>query len=137
MTSFVDTNFLVYLFDRDSPHKRTIARNIFKNEGLSGNLILSTQVLQEFYVSVTRKLATPLNPETAYRATLQLSVLPLVTIESSLVLSAIRRSRQFSLSFWDALIIQSALQAGAERLWSEDMQDGQVIEGLRIENPFV
>jgi len=136
MTSFVDTNVLVYLFDRDSPHKRTIARNIFKNEGLSGNLILSTQVLQEFYVSVTRKLATPLNAEAAYRATLHLSFLPLVIIESSLVLSAIRRSRQFSLSFWDALIVQSALQAGVERLWSEDMQDGQVIEDLRIENPF-
>lgn len=137
MKSFLDTNILVYMFDRDSPVKRATARKIFRSEGAVGNLVLSTQVLQEFYVSVTRKLALPLRPESAYRAMRHLSTLPLVAIDSPLVLSAIRRSQQLSLSFWDALIVESALQCGAARVWTEDMQHGQVIDGLRIENPFL
>lgn len=137
MKSFLDTNILVYMFDRDSPVKRATARKIFRSEGAVGNLVLSTQVLQEFYVSVTRKLAVPLRPESAYRTTRHLSTLPLVAIDSPLVLSAIRRSQQLSLSFWDALIVESALQCGAARVWTEDMQHGQVIDGLRIENPFL
>lgn len=108
MKSFLDTNILVYMFDRDSPVKRATARKIFRSEGAVGNLVLSTQVLQEFYVSVTRKLAVPLRPESAYRTTRHLSTLPLVAIDSPLVLSAIRRSQQLSLSFWDALIVESA-----------------------------
>jgi predicted nucleic acid-binding protein len=65
---FLDTNILVYLFDTDSPKKKATVTGLFEREGASGLLILSTQVLQEFYVVVTRKLARPLSPEVAERA---------------------------------------------------------------------
>jgi predicted nucleic acid-binding protein len=136
MKSFVDSNVLVYLFDRDSPEKKTIALKVLRDEGASGNLLLSTQVVQEFYVTVTRKLATPLKPEIALGAARQFLSLPLVIVDAELVLSAIRRSQGDSISFWDSLIIDAALRGGAERLWSEDLQHGRVIDGMRIENPF-
>jgi predicted nucleic acid-binding protein len=97
---------------------------------------LSTQVLQEFYVSVTRKLATPLDPEAAFQAVQDLAAFPIVQIDPSLILLAIQRSRKAKVSFWDALILEAALAAGATLLYSEDFQDGAVFGGLRIANPF-
>jgi predicted nucleic acid-binding protein len=136
MKSFVDSNVLVYLFDQDSPDKKAAAQRIIQMEGAAGDLLLSTQVLQEFYVTVTRKLATPLKPETALDAVERFSAFSVVAVEVSLILAAIRRSQADALSFWDCLIIDAALAAGAQRLLSEDLQDGRVIDGMRIENPF-
>jgi predicted nucleic acid-binding protein len=99
--------------------------------------MVSTQVLQEFYVSVTRKLAQPLDAETAYRAVEDLAALPVVQIDTTLILSAITRHRKEQVSFWDALIIQAALEGGAGILYTEDLQHGRVMDGLRIENPFL
>ena len=134
---FLDTNVLVYLFDRDAPEKQARAQEILKTDGASGRALLSTQVLQEFYVSVTRKLAEPLDPEVAYRAVEDLAALPLVSIDTPLILTAIKRHRREQVSFWDALIIEAALTGGASLLYTEDLQHGRVIEGLRIENPFL
>jgi predicted nucleic acid-binding protein len=136
MKSFVDSNVLVYLFDQDSARKKAAAQRLLQTEGAAGNILLSTQVLQEFYVTVTRKLARPLKPETAFEVVSQFASLPLVVIDPPLILSAIRRSRQDSISFWDSLIIDAALKGGAERLWSEDLQHGRIVNGMRIENPF-
>lgn len=133
---FLDTNVLVYLFDGDTPARQTRAREILQTYGATGQLVISTQVLQEFYVTVTRKLAKPLAPEIAYRAVQNLTALPVCQVTPELVLSAIQRSLSVHLSFWDALIVQAALESGAAALWSEDLQHGQVIDGLRIENPF-
>ena len=133
---FLDTNVLVYLFDGDAPARQTRAREIFQTYGATGQLVISTQVLQEFYVTVTRKLAKPLKPEVAYRAVQNLTILPVCQVTPELVLSAIQRSLGLRLSFWDALIVQAALESGAATLWSEDLQHGQIIDGLRIENPF-
>ena len=94
-------------------------------------------MLQEFYVTVTRKLAEPLDPETAYRAVSDLAILPLVQVDRFLVLAAIRRSQTAMLSFWDALIAEAALDAKATVLFTEDLQHHQVIHGLRVENPFL
>jgi predicted nucleic acid-binding protein len=91
--------------------------------------------LQEFYVNVTRKLASPLPPEVAEARVRDFSGLPLVQVDPSLILAAIARSRGFS--FWDALIVEAALTAGAGCLLTEDLQHGQEIEGLRVENPFL
>ena len=91
---FLDTNVLVYLFDLDAPEKQARAREILETEGASGRAMVSTQVLQEFYVSVTRKLAQPLDPETAYRAVEDLASLPVVQIDTTLILSAITRHRK-------------------------------------------
>ena len=137
MRVFFDTNVLVYLFDADDEDKKELASVRFEAEASAGRVLLSTQVLQEFYVSVTRKLAVPLAPETAESVVRDLSLLPIVAINTERILAAIHRSRMQRLSFWDALIIEAALAGGADRLLSEDMQHGQVIEGLRIENPFL
>jgi predicted nucleic acid-binding protein len=133
---FLDTNILVYLFDTDAPEKKATVAGLFEREGASGLLILSTQVLQEFYVVVTRKLARPLSPETAEQAVRDFATLPVRQVTSAHLLSAIRRSIQSRLSFWDALVVETAVDAGATVLLSEDLQDGQVFEGVRVVNPF-
>lgn len=137
MRVFFDTNILVYLYDEDAAEKKDRARDLFKTEANAGRIVLSTQVLQEFYVVVTRKLAVPLAPEAAEDVVRNLSILPIVHIDAERILAAISRSRQRQFSFWDALIIEAALTGGADRLLSEDLQHGQVIDGLRIENPFI
>jgi predicted nucleic acid-binding protein len=133
---FFDTNILVYLFDADDANKQEQARGRFEAETSAGQIVLSTQVLQEFYVAVTRKLAVPLEPETAEAVVRDLSALPMLGIDADRILIAIGRSRRMRLSFWDALIIETALAGGADRLLTEDLQHGQIIDGLLIENPF-
>jgi predicted nucleic acid-binding protein len=137
MRVFFDTNILVYLFDADDEVKKEMARTRFEADASASRVLLSTQVLQEFYVSVTGKLSVPLAPETAEAIVHDLSLLPIVAIDTDRILAAIHRSRTLRLSFWDSLIIEAALAGGADRLLTEDMQHGQIIEGLRIENPFL
>lgn len=137
MRSFFDTNVLVYLFDGDAPAKKGKAQALLKEEVSEGRAVLSTQVLQEFYVTVTRKLAEPLPVDMAEKAVRDLAVLPLMQVDAELIQAAIRRCRRSRFTFWDALIIETALASGAVRLLSEDLQNGQIIEGMKIENPFV
>lgn len=136
MKYFFDTNVLVYLFDGDAPAKRNRARAVFQAHAGAGDILLSTQVLQEFYVAVTRKLARPLDAAEAAEATANLAELPMVNIDSKLVLTAIHRSRGSRLSFWDALVVQAALEGHASTLYSEDMQHEQTFDGLKVVNPF-
>jgi predicted nucleic acid-binding protein len=136
MRSFFDTNILVYLFDEDSPGKKAQAQVLLEKETESGRVLLSTQVLQEFYVAVTRKLEVPLPAEKAEEAVSRFRVLPLVEISSSHILKAIRKSIRLQFSFWDALIIEAALSGGASILYTEDLQHGQTIDNLKILNPF-
>ena len=136
MRSFFDTNILIYLFDEDAPEKKTLAQKLFERETSAGRALLSTQVLQEFYVAVTRKLTDPLSPEVAENVVRNFTELPLIQIDSTLVLTAIGKSRSLGFSFWDALIIAAALSGGAECLFTEDLQHGQIIDGMRVENPF-
>ena len=133
---FLDTNVLVYLFDADDPARQRRVQDLLSNRELRARLILSTQVLQEFYVSVTRKLSTPLDPEAAFQAVQDLAAFPIVQIDPPLILLSIQRSRKAKVSFWDALILEAALAAGATLLYSEDFQDGALFGGLRIANPF-
>ena len=136
MKFFFDTNILVYLFDTDSPDKRRKARALFQKHAEAGDILLSTQVLQEFYVTVTRKLARPLEAKAATEAVTRFAELPVVQIDSKLILSAIHRSRDSQLSFWDALVVQAAIEGHANTLYSEDMQDGQTFDGVQVVNPF-
>lgn len=135
--SFFDTNVLVYLYDDDEPEKKAKALELFGEEVRAGRAMLSTQVLQEFHVIVTRKLETPLSHERAESRVRDLSKLPLTRTDEGMVLAAIARSRAASLSLWDALIVEAALKGGADRLLTEDLRHGQVIEGMRVENPFL
>jgi predicted nucleic acid-binding protein len=136
MKFFVDTNVLVYLFDADSPGKRKTARALLEEHSNAGDILLSTQVLQEFYVTVTRKLSRPLDAVTAATVVASFAELPVVQIDSKLILSAIFRSRNSQLSFWDALIVQAAIEGDATTLYTEDMQHGQMLDSLRVVNPF-
>ncbi len=133
---FLDTNVLVYLFDSGAPAKRQRAREILESETHEGHVLLSTQVLQEFYVAVTRKLSKPLDEKSAERAVHHLASLPIVQVDTPMVLAAIARSRRDHFSFWDALIVESAVVGRANRIYSEDLQHGRVTDGVRIENPF-
>lgn len=136
MKVFFDTNILVYLFDASSPAKQRIARELLERHTRAGETLLSTQVLQEFYVTVTRKLVTPLQPETALEVLKELAVMPTVRVDTALILAAARFSRERQLSFWDALIVRAAIEGAASRLYSEDLQHGQVFETLTVENPL-
>lgn len=135
--AFFDTNVLVYLFDSDEPEKKARAQKCFEETAETGRTILSTQVLQEFYWVVTRRLASPLPPEVAEEAVRDFSRLPLVQVSAPMILAAITRSRHANFSFWDALVVEAALAGGADRLLTEDLQHGQDIDGMRVQNPFL
>jgi len=133
-SQFVDTNVLVYLFDNDSREKQNQARQLLEKE--AENIVLSTQVLGEFYVTVTRKLATPLEPSLARDAVDDLCALRVRALRAELVQAAVRRSDASQLSYWDALIVETAIDAGATILLTEDLQHGQEFNGLRVVDPF-
>jgi predicted nucleic acid-binding protein len=134
--SFFDTNVLVYLFDNRDPEKKLRAQQVFAEESERGLAVLSMQVLQEFYWAVTRKLASPLPEEVAKERVRDFCELPLVRVDAPMILAAITRSRSQSFAFRDALIVEAALKAGAKRLLTEDLQRGQRIGDLTVENPF-
>jgi predicted nucleic acid-binding protein len=132
---FIDTNVIVYADDLDAGVKRERAQEILHQVFIDGNGVVSTQVLQEFFVAATRKLGVA--PEVARRKVELLARLDVVTIEPSFIVEAIDLHRLHSLSFWDALIVQAAAASGCRRLLTEDLQSGRSIAGVRIENPFV
>lgn len=134
--SFLDTNVLVYRFDRSEPTKRAAATRLLDNAE-PGSLVISTQVLQEFYAVTTRKLAQPLSEGDAATAVDHLSALAVVGSDATFVRAAISISRTARLSLWDALIVQAALTGGCSRVLTEDLQHDAMINGLRVENPFL
>lgn len=137
MTVFFDTNVLVYLFDNDAPAKRELARALFQRHVQQGSLLISTQVLQDLYVTLTRKLAVPVPESDAREVIASLAELPVVQNDAPTILAAIDLSQRRQFSFWDALIIEAARRGGATVLLSEDLKHGQDIEGVRVENPFL
>jgi predicted nucleic acid-binding protein len=133
---FFDTNVLVYAFDDRDPRKREIAHTFIRDAIDQFQPIVSTQVLQEFFWSTTRRLKTPLPVAEAQHALISFTRFELVQVDLALIYEAIVRVEDMSISFWDALIVSAALRAKADALITEDLQDGQVIGGMRIENPF-
>ncbi len=134
-STFLDTNVLVYVFDDDEPAKQQRARELLA-ASKPAELAVSAQVLGEFYVTVTRKLARPLDPEIASEAIESFSRLTVVPLDSTVVRSAIQLSRSAQISYWDSLVVTAAARCGCERLLSEDLSDGQELGPVRIENPF-
>ena len=134
--AFVDTNVFVYLFDQDAPAKQSVARQILQMEGPPGHIVLSTQVLQEFYVSVTRKLGQPLSESDGAEAAKDLCAFDVVDVDKEMALRSMILSRAERLSFWDALIIEAARTRKCDRLLTEDLQDGRQFGSLRVTNPF-
>ena len=132
--TFLDSNVLVYLFDRSAPEKQKRAQGLLRE--LETSIVISTQVLQEFYVNVTRKQAPPLSVDDAQRQVDSFSAFEVVVIDVPLIGAAIRLSREHRLSLWDALIVESARARGCRRLFSEDLQHGREFGIVRVENPF-
>jgi predicted nucleic acid-binding protein len=133
MTSFVDTNVVVYAFDGADPTKQRIAIELLESDD---RLVLSTQVLLETWWVLTRRLAEPLEEAEASRIVDELSELPIVATDPQLVKQAIQTSCRFRVAVWDALVIEAARTAGCKTVLSEDLQAGQDFDGVKVENPF-
>ena len=133
---FIDTNVLIYAHDTDAGRKHEAAAAILRELWETRTGRLSTQVLQEFYVNVTRKIPKPLGRRQARDVIAGYAVWEVAGLSARDVVDASEVEERHKLSFWDALIIVAARKAGAATLLSEDMNHGQRIEGVRIENPF-
>ncbi len=133
--TFVDTNVLIYAHDADAKTKHEAAKTVLRTLWTERTGVLSPQVLQEFYVNVTRKIAAPLPKDVARLVVNSYSIWSTETTSAEISV-AFRLEDEASISFWDALIVASAAKAGATRILSEDMNAQQLIAGIRIENPF-
>lgn len=133
---FVDTNILIYAHDLSAGHKNTRARDLIRELWQTGQGCVSVQVLQEFYVNVTRKVAQPLTPEIAAQILADLSVWHVHCPGVQDVLDAIALQARYQLSFWDAMIAVSAIQLGCSTIWSEDLNPGQAYSSVTVSSPF-
>ena len=133
---FVDTNILVYAFARDDERRGERARQVVQDLLAAERLCVSTQVLQEFLVTMTRKLAEPWSIDDALAAVDDLAAWRTVLVDLRAIREAALLGRDARLSFWDALIVVAAQRAGTRWLLTEDLSDGQVIAGVEILNPF-
>lgn len=133
---FVDSNILIYAHDQDADERRERAATLLGSLWESGNGRLSTQVLQEFFVNATSRLATPLVRATAREVVKTYAVWVQDATTPETITRAIDIADLARLYFWDALIVASAEQCGASRLLTEDLNHGQQIAGIHIENPF-
>ncbi len=132
--AFLDTNVLVYASDRDEPEKRRLARALLRATAADGNGVISTQVVQEFFVTATRKLAIDPLRAKAIVATLHRLELLEVTLED--INQAIDGVILWQVSFWDALILSAAGRARCSVVYSEDLNAGQRYGGVEVKNPF-
>lgn len=132
---FIDTNILIYSLDGSEPQKQEACRELIKDLSKKSLGVISTQVLQEFYVASTTKLgADPLIIKDIIRS---LERLETVIITPALIMEAVDCSVTNRLSFWDALIVSAAESSNCSYLCTEDLNHGQLIRGVRIENPFL
>jgi predicted nucleic acid-binding protein len=133
---FVDTNVLVYAHDEGGGRKAAAAQRLLRDLWESGEGCVSVQVLQEFYVVSTRKLRRPLTHEAAAEYAEDFSRWPLHSPDRDDLLAAIAIAKRHRLSLWDAMILRSASRLGCRTLWTEDLKDGAVLEGVRVRNPL-
>ncbi|MFT3969598.1 MAG: PIN domain-containing protein [Micropruina sp.] len=130
---FLDTNVLVYAFDTADREKQARALAVLAQHP---DATISTQVLLEWFAAVTRKLTPPMPPATAQKSLESLAKLSVATTDAELVVRAAQTSVEHQLSIWDAMVIEAAAIAGCRVLLSEDLNNGQVIRGIRVQNPF-
>ncbi len=131
---FFDSNVLVYAQDAGSAKKQRVSREVIARLSSSAEGVISTQVLQEFYVAATRKLGVP--PLAAKGILKTFAVFDTIQVSPALIQDAIDCSILNQLSFWDALILAAASAAGCGVVLSEDLNPGQLILGVKVENPF-
>ncbi len=132
---FIDTNILVYSCDNARPDIQLKARNCLRELTRTGRGVISTQVMQEFFVAATRKLGIePLLAKGILRTFAQFRI---VCVTGEMIMDAIDCASVNQISFWDSLILTSAAQARCFELWSEDLNAGQSIGGVKIRNPLI
>ena len=136
MKTFVDTNILVYAYDRGAGDKHVQARRTVGQLWEEGSGVLSTQVLQEFYVNVRRKAQRPLSIHSARSLVADYMAWDPVVNDGTSILEAMDAERRYKISFWDALIIIAAQRSEAGVILSEDFSHGQKYGSVRVQNPF-
>lgn len=135
--AFVDTNVIVYLFDSRTPAKRRRAGELLQELAKEAHApVVSTQVLQEAYVAVTRKLGVDPGEAVATLMLMEGATFTVQPVDVPLVWRGARRSIDDHVSFWDGLIVEAAREAGCTRLYSEDLEAGRSFDGLTVSNPF-
>ena len=132
--SFFDTNILVYTDDMEAPAKADRSLGLWQEHRTGGLAVISIQVLQEYFWAATRKLGV--EPSVATEKLMLFARADVMSPRADDVVSAARLSVEHKLSFWDAMVVQMAMQADCETLFSEDMQAGRRFAGLEIINPF-
>ncbi len=132
--AFFDTNVLLYMYGGSDSGKQAIAKKLFQRHANSNRMLLSTQVVQEFYAAGSRKLR--MARRELCEATAALLELPLVILGPSHIAAAIEGEARHQINFWDALIVAAAESAGAEVLYTEDLNDGQRYGTVLACNPF-
>lgn len=133
---FLDANILVYAHDKDAGEKHSVAVEIVRDLWEKRTGVLSNQILQEFYVSVTKKILKPISKSEAREIIRAYICWSMSVITPMSVLRATEIEEKHRISFWDALVIVAAYEAKCEKILTEDMNSGQIIEGVVIENPF-
>jgi predicted nucleic acid-binding protein len=133
---FVDTNVLVYAYDQSAGIKHQIAQKLLQELWLSQQGCLSIQILQEFYVTATRRIARPLSSELAEQIVSDLSQWRVHVPTAQDVITAIQWQRRYQISFWDAFVVFCAERAGCYCVWSEELNAGQSYHGVQVLNPF-
>jgi predicted nucleic acid-binding protein len=133
---FVDTNVLVYAYDNQDAHKQQQAKTLLNQLWREHSGCVSIQILQEFYVTTTQKLAQPLSTIEVSQIISDLGLWRIHQPQVEDILSAIQIQQLHQLSFWDSMIIRSAAQLGCSIIWTEDLNAGQLIEGCKIQTPL-
>lgn len=134
---FVDTNILVYAYDSTAGEKRETAKSLLLSLWKKGTGCLSVQVLQEFYVTMSRKVPNPLPSIAIANIICDLTSWKVHSPKPEDVLEAVALHQAYRISFWDAMIIQSARRLRCTLVWSEDLNNGAIYEGIKVVNPFL
>lgn len=133
----VDTNILIYVYDQTEPRKQALAEEVYDRLILSGQGVISTQIMAEFFNAATRRLTDRMPPEEAYRRLeLYERAWNVVAITPPIVLEAARGAVDHQLNFWDALIWATAKLNQIPVILSEDFRSGASLEGVRFINPL-
>ena len=133
---FVDADVLVYALDSSAGEKHATAGALIERLWDEGVGCVSVQVLQEFFVTVTRKIPKPLSADDALDRVRDLKAWTVFSPKADDVIAAVNLHKRHSINFWDAMIVQAASEMRCDVLWTEDLNDGQVLEGVTVRNPF-
>jgi predicted nucleic acid-binding protein len=133
---FFDTNVLLYQYDASDPRKKSIADALIKRSLVRGEFLISTQVMTEFYNVASRRYTRQFSAPHLRQLMLELADCEPITLNPQMIVDAVLIHQTHSVSWWDSTIVSAALHAGAETLYSEDLQHGRDFDGLEIQNPF-